>query len=125
MPHLRFTRAFIYLGLVLAILFGSAHAQTPATFKIGVAPHTSARVILEMYQPLRQQMEKALGVPVEIVTAPDFTEYARRLLQQEYDMAITTGHQARLAQTDAGYTPLTTYSADFRAVALVQGNSPI
>jgi phosphonate transport system substrate-binding protein len=125
MPHLRFTRAFIYLGLVLAILFGTAHAQTPATFKIGVAPHTSARVILEMYQPLRQQMEKALGVPVEIVTAPDFTEYARRLLQQEYDMAITTGHQARLSQTDAGYTPLVTYSADFRAVALVQGNSTI
>jgi phosphonate transport system substrate-binding protein len=70
-------------------------------------------------------MEKALGMPVEIVTAPDFTEYARRLLQQEYDIAITTGHQARLAQTDAGYTPLITYSADFRAVALVPGNSPI
>jgi phosphonate transport system substrate-binding protein len=46
------------------------------------------------------------------------------MLKQEYDIAITTGHQARLAQTDADYSPLLTYSADFRAVALVAGSSP-
>jgi len=48
------------------------------TFVIGVAPHTSARVILEMYQPLRIYMEKALGIPVEVTTAPDFDTFARR-----------------------------------------------
>ena len=115
--------------LLLVWLFvlagGPAHAQTPGVFRIGVAPHTSARVILEMYQPLRQQLEKALGTPVEIVTAPDFTDFARRMLHQEYDIAITTGHQARLAETDAGYFPLITYSADFRAVALIPGDSKI
>lgn len=102
-----------------------AHAQAPAVFRMGVAPHTSARVILEMYQPLRSHLEKALGMPVEVVTATDFTEFAKRMLQQDYDIAITTGHQARLAQTDADYLPLTTYSADFRAVALVPDNSAI
>lgn len=76
-----------------------------------------------MYQPLRAQLEKALGIPVEVVTAPDFTEFARRMLHQDYDIAVTTGHQARLAQTDGEYVPLVTYSADFRAVALVAGNS--
>jgi len=108
------------------VLCGAAYAQvqTPAAFRIGVAPHTSARVIIEMYQPLRLQLEQALGMPVEVVTAPDFTEFARRMLHQDYDIAITTGHQARLSQTDADYTPLLTYSADFRAVALVAGTSP-
>jgi phosphonate transport system substrate-binding protein len=106
------------------VLCGTAQAQTPAVFRLGVAPHTSARAILEMYQPLRLQLEKALGVPVEVATAPDFTEFARRMLRQEYDIAVTTGHQARLSQTDANYSPLLTYSADFRAVALVAGNSP-
>ena len=111
-------------GALCLLLAGAVQAQNPAVFQLGVAPHTSARVILEMYQPLRLQLEKTLGVPVEVVTAPDFTEYARRMLRQEYDMAITTGHQARLSQTDADYTPLLTYRADFRAVALVAGNSP-
>jgi phosphonate transport system substrate-binding protein len=107
------------------LLSGVAQAQTPAVFHLGVAPHTSARVILEMYQPLRLQLERDLGQPVEVVTAPDFTEFARRMLRQEYDIAVTTGHQARLSQTDGEYTPLLTYSADFRAVALVAGNSTI
>lgn len=100
-----------------------APAQTPAVFRLGIAPHSSARVILEMYQPLRLHLEKSLGVPVEVLTAADFTEFAKRMLRQEYDMVVTTGHQARLAQTDAQYVPLLTYGADFRAVALVAGNS--
>jgi phosphonate transport system substrate-binding protein len=118
----------IFLRLLIAVslcLGAAAHtfAQTPAVFRLGVAPHTSARVILEMYQPLRLQLERALAMPVEVVTAPDFTEFARRMLRQEYDLVVTTGHQARLGQTDAEYAPLLTYSADFRAVALVAGNS--
>lgn len=117
-------RLFLALALPLCL---AAQAQTPApaTFRLGVAPHTSTRVILEMYQPLRTQLEKALGVPVEVVTAADFTEFAKSMLHQDYDIAITTGHQARLSQTDAGYVPLTTYSAPFRALALVPENSPI
>ena len=113
-------RSWLALGLVCC---GAVQAQAPAVFRLGVAPHTSARVILEMYQPLRVQLEKALGIPVEVVTAPDFTEFARRMLRQEYDLVVTTGHQARLAQTDAQYSPLLTYRADFRAVALVADSS--
>lgn len=119
-----FRRLFL-AGTLLLALQVQAQPAPPQAFRLGIAPHTSARVILEMYQPLRLHLEKALGVPVEVVTAPDFTEFARRLLHQDYDLAVTTGHQARLAQTDANYTPLLTYSAEFRAVALVAGNSAV
>lgn len=94
------------------------------TLIVGVAPHTSARVILDMYQPLRQHLEKSLGCSVDVVTATDFTEFARRAMKGEYDLAVTTGHQARLFQTDAGYLPMLTYMADFRSVVLVAANSP-
>ncbi|MEB0136714.1 phosphate/phosphite/phosphonate ABC transporter substrate-binding protein [Actimicrobium sp. CCC2.4] len=116
-------RPFFCTLIALLLTCTAAFAQAPTTLRIGVAPHSSARVILEMYQPLRQHLETSLGMPVEVVTAPDFTEFARRMLAQEYDIAITTGHQARMGQTDAGYSPLLTYRADFRTVALVAGNS--
>lgn len=116
-------RAVLWVCLCWAGTAAQAQTQTPAVFRLGIAPHTSARVILEMYQPLRLQLEKALGMPVEVVTAPDFTEFAKRMLHQDYDIAVTTGHQARLAQTDADYLPLITYAAEFRAVALVAGGS--
>lgn len=114
-----------FVLILAAWASGQTMAQTVQPFRLGVAPHTSARVILEMYQPLRLHLEQALGKPVEVVTAPDFTEFARRMMHLDYDLAITTGHQARLAQTDAGYTPLITYIADFRAVTLVAGDSKV
>lgn len=112
-------------GALLAFAVLPAGAAEPAPFVLGVAPHTSARVILEMYQPLRRHLEAMLKQPVEVQTAPDFTEFAKRALNQEYDLAITTGHQARLYQTDGGYLPLLTYQADFKAVALVPKDSRI
>ncbi|MCG2575658.1 phosphate/phosphite/phosphonate ABC transporter substrate-binding protein [Dechloromonas sp. XY25] len=113
------------LAVALAAAGGLAAGQEQRPFVLGIAPHTSARVILEMYQPLRRQLETSLQQPVEVQTAPDFTEFARRALNQEYDIAVTTGHQARLFQLDAGYLPLLTYVADFKAVALVDKNGPV
>lgn len=120
-------RRFLFAMAAAAALLAAppllaAGGQSP--FVLGVAPHTSARVILEMYQPLRRFLEAALQRPVEVRTAPDFTEFARRGLNDEYDLAVTTGHQARLLQTDAGYLPLLTYRADFKAVALVDRKGP-
>jgi phosphonate transport system substrate-binding protein len=115
--------SIVVLGLITILLINPVSAQEALI--IGVAPHTSARVILQMYQPLRLHLEKALKMTVDIVTAPDFTDFGRRALAQEFDLAITTAHQARLLQTDAAYQPLLTYKADFKAVALVSAKGPI
>lgn len=111
--------------LIASLVMASMAWAQDGTFKLGVAPHTSTRVILEMYQPLRQTLERHLGIPVEVETAPDFTEFGKRALAQQYDLAIATGHQARLYQTDAGYLPLLTYKAEFKAVALVARDSKL
>lgn len=105
--------------IISFMMFGAGIASAKDNFVIGVAPHTSARVILEMYQPLRVYLEQALGRPVEATTAPDFDTFARRGLAQEFDLAITTGQQARLLQVDAKYIPLLTYKADFKSMVLV------
>jgi len=117
-------------ALCSAVLCGlAANAPSPAqaeeqAFRIGIAPHTSARVIIEQYQPVRRAVEAALGRPVEIVTAPDFTAFARRAVEQEYDIAVTTGHQAEMLRKDAGYLPLLTYKSDFRAVLVTAAKGP-
>ncbi|WLT33188.1 phosphate/phosphite/phosphonate ABC transporter substrate-binding protein [Geothrix sp. PMB-07] len=116
-------RCLRLVGLAFLVALGAGAQTTAGPFRLGIAPHTSTRVILEMYQPLRAHLEKALGMPVEVQTAPDFTEFARRALHHEYDLVVTTGHQARLLQTDAHHIPLLTYKADFKAVAVVVAKS--
>jgi len=112
-------------SLLLIMLAYCAPASAVEQLVVGVAPHTSARMIFEMYQPLRTHLEKELGTKVTLVTAPNFNDFARRGMARQYDLAITTGHQARLLQTDAGYLPLLTYQADFKAVAIVAVDGPI
>lgn len=114
----------LFLALC-ASLFCSLLSAAEPPLVLGVAPHTSARVILEMYQPLRRHLETTLGKPVEVQTATDFNEFARRALNQDYDLLVTTGHQARMLQTDAAYLPLLTYQAEFRALVLVDRKSGI
>lgn len=117
---LAFARLLLSLACLLPAL---AVAQDAPLLRIGVAPHTSSRVIIEMYQPLRLHLQKALGRPVAIVTAPDFTEFARRALDQAYELVITTSHQAELLRSEARYRPLLTYRAPFRAVVVVASDS--
>ena len=118
-------KLFLIFCMAATIFTFSMVASAAEKFIVGVAPHTSARVILDMYQPLRLYLEKTLGYTVDIVTAPDFNEFARRGLAQNYDLAITTALQARLFQTDAGYIPMLTYKADFKSVAVIAANGPI
>ncbi|MGE5476048.1 MAG: PhnD/SsuA/transferrin family substrate-binding protein [Bacteroidales bacterium] len=122
----RWIKAIAAVAMVLGLAGGAQAQETAAEpFVIGVAPHTSARVIIEQYQPVRAALAAALGRPVEVATAPDFTEFARRAVAQEYDLAVTTGHQAELLRADAGYLPMVTYKADFRAVLVVSRDSPV
>jgi len=118
-------KALRIICFIALMMLAAGIAGAKDNFVIGVAPHTSARVILEMYQPLRVYMEKALGMPVEVATAPDFDTFARRGLAQDFDLAVTTGQQARLLQTDAKYIPLLTYKADVKAIAVVAASGSI
>ncbi|HQM45661.1 MAG TPA: phosphate/phosphite/phosphonate ABC transporter substrate-binding protein [Smithellaceae bacterium] len=111
--------------VILIMIMFQTVSLAAEKFLVGVAPHTSARVILSMYQPLRQHLEQMLGYPVDIVTAPDFNEFARRGLAGDYDLAVTTAHLARLFQMDAGYIPFLTYKADFKSVVVVAANGAI
>jgi phosphonate transport system substrate-binding protein len=110
---------------MMVFLTSTGLAMAGDAFVIGIAPHTSPRIILEMYSPLRNHLENTLGVPVELVTAPNFDVFAQRGLTQEFDIAVTTGHQARLLQVDAHYLPLLTYQAEFKAIVLVLAKGPI
>lgn len=81
---------------VVVCVYAAMSMASDMPFRAGAAPHTSARLILQQYQPLCASLKKGLGFVVEIATASDFTDFIRRALRGEFDMAITTGHQALL-----------------------------
>lgn len=111
--------------LAIALWFGLAthlHAQ-PEALRIGIIPYLTPNVLISLFQPLRLQLEKDLGRPVELYTAPDVRTFARRTLKPDFDIVITAAHQARLAQIEGGYLPLARFTGPLHAAVVVSKNS--
>lgn len=114
-------------GLILLLccgLNGMAFARQEA-LRVGIIPYLTPNVLISLFQPLRQHLEKELGRPVELYTATDVRSFARRTLKPDFDIVITAAHQARLAQLDGGYLPLARFTGPLHAAVVVAQNSPL
>ncbi|MBK7414713.1 MAG: phosphate/phosphite/phosphonate ABC transporter substrate-binding protein [Dechloromonas sp.] len=105
-------------------LMGLATAQ-PEPLRIGIIPYLTPNVLMSLFQPLRQHLEKDLGRPVELYTATDVRSFARRTLKPDFDIVITAAHQARLAQLEGGYHPLARFTGPLHAAVIVAQKSPL
>ena len=94
-----------------------AQAQT---IEVGLLPTLSARRILKTYQPLREYLERALGRPVLLVTAPDYRTHVERTRTGLYRYAVTAPHFARLAQRRSGYRVLVRVRSALAALLVVR-----
>lgn len=111
--------------LVDAVLGRPVMAAEAATLEVGIFPYLSVRTLLERYQPLRDHLERALGRPVQFVTAPDFRSFVERTQAGQYPLVITAPHFARLAQRKADYRPLLQPVNAMHGVFLVAAPSPV
>jgi phosphonate transport system substrate-binding protein len=123
---MKFVRGEKIAGLLagwLLLVPALAAAERLKPLEIGVFPNLSARAVVAMYQPLRDFLEKSLGRPVQVYTAPDFRTFVERTRGGEYDVLVTAPHLARLAQIESGYIPLANYASPLRALVVVPGRA--
>jgi phosphonate transport system substrate-binding protein len=84
-----------------------AFGDTPRPLVIGVIPYLSPSVLLNLFAPVRDHLQKALGRPVVLYTATDVPTYVRRCLNDEYDLQLSSAHFTRLVQRRRATIPLT------------------
>jgi len=103
------------VGFIILVLTLCSYAQEPV--RIGIAPHSSARIIMETHHDVKSFLEKQFGRSVEIVTAKSFSEFSKRCNEgKSYDMIITSPNLAYLAQHIAHYQPLMTYTKGLETI---------
>jgi phosphonate transport system substrate-binding protein len=101
-----------------------ARAQT-RPLQIGVVPNVNARLILTNYQPFRDQLQRALNRPVEIVTASDFRAFFERMAAGDYDLSVAPANLARLAELDHGLLPFGCYEPGIPGVLAMWKDRPV
>lgn len=109
----------------LAVGLPAVAGQGRKTLTLGLFPNLSPQALFAMYKPMRLHLDEALGLKVELQTAPDFSTYTRRMLAREYDVVVAAPHLARLAQLEAGYLPLASFRTPIRGDLLVARDGPI
>lgn len=114
-----------FMCLVCAIAPGLSLAHETKVLHVGLLPIWTTRVLIKNYQPLQAHLEHELNQPVELITAPDFKTFHANTLNGDYDLIITAAHLGRLAQTEAGFTPLTRYNAPHRTLLIAAKDQPL
>lgn len=123
-PALTLRRRELCLALPLAgLLPRRGHAS--GGLEIGVLPNISARLLMAQYQPMREFLQRELGCPVQVSTAPNWPSFHQRTLALEYDLVVTAAHLARVAQVDKGCVPLLMMSPQIKGLAVVCANKPL
>jgi len=112
-------------GAVWFLAWSSCASAQPEPLQLGLVPNISPRVLFEHNRPLRLYLERRLGRPVELVTAPDFRVFHQRTLAGAYDLAVTPAHMARLAQLDAGHVPLVSYAPGIACLVVTAKESGV
>lgn len=119
----------LLLGGALGLLAANTpFAQNKPAVKpliLGLMPYLSTRSLLATYQPIASALENELKQPVQILTAPDFDTFVKRVLIGEYDIAVLAPHYARIAITEYGYKALLIHKAPIRSVLVTARNNPL
>lgn len=121
-------RRLVLLGSLALLAAGPLPAQERPAGKpliLGILPYLSTRTLLATYQPIAQALELDLKQTVQLVTAPDFDTFVKRLLNGDYDIAVVAPHYARLAIREYGYSALLLHKSPIRSVLVTARNNPL
>ncbi|PWV60997.1 phosphate/phosphite/phosphonate ABC transporter substrate-binding protein [Plasticicumulans acidivorans] len=123
------------LCLLLALLpFASVHADDddtawPKRLKVGLLPGESAPTVMRLNEPLREHLEKTLGMPVELVVGASYAATSEALRFGRLDIAylgpVTYILQSRKAALEPFARPThAQVGPTFQAVIIVPADSP-
>jgi len=97
--------------------------QRPLRF--GLLPYMSTHKLFVYYLPLKRYLEKTLGRPVRMSTAPDFATYIKRARQGDYDLYHTAPHFAAQAESEFGYRRVSRFLRELDGSIVVARDGPI
>lgn len=103
-------RALLAAGAMLLLpLARGSRAETGSSgrvIEIGLMPYMPTARLFEVHQSLRRHIEATFKRPAALSTAPDFHTFQRRVLDGEFDLALTGPNIGWQAYLDGPMTPV-------------------
>lgn len=113
LPTRRLGRILLPLALLLVLLPAATPAPTPAqaaslsqerptTLRVGLIPNVAPDAVRARYQPFGEYLSAALGMPIELFVATDYTGVIEAMASEKLDLAWFGGLTWAAAHARAG-----------------------
>ena len=116
-------RQLCALILCCSLPLGARAAAAPLV--IGLYPNLSPQRQFRLYQSLADYLEQRLGRPVQLYTAKTPRAFVEATQHSGFDIVLTPPHLGWLAEHEAGYRPLATYTSTIRGLLVVAASSKL
>ena len=108
------------LWLLWLMQAGLGHA---ATFRLGIEPFLSPRMLVQSYAPMARGLEPVLGRVVEVGTGTQPVHFMKRAVQGDFDLVVVPPPMAAYLEQRQHFTPVAYLRNDFFALVLVHRSS--
>ncbi|RMG36916.1 MAG: phosphate/phosphite/phosphonate ABC transporter substrate-binding protein [Gammaproteobacteria bacterium] len=95
------------------------------TLRMGIFPYFSPEQLIGLHKPLKDYLAHETGLPIRLVSAPDFKTFRQGTAAGRYDLLVTAPHLGRLAERQARYRWLAVTSNYSEAVFVARRDGPI
>jgi len=96
------------------------------TYKLGVVPQQSAKVLAKLWTPISQYLSAETGLNIIFSTAKDIPTFEKRLLEGEYDIAYMNPYHFTVFNQIPGYQAIAKeQNKRIKGIIVVAKNSPV
>jgi len=96
------------------------------TYKLGVVPQQSAKVLAKLWTPISQYLSTKTGLNIIFSTAKDIPTFEKRLLEGEYDIAYMNPYHFTVFNQIPGYQAIAKeQNKRIKGIIVVAKNSPV
>jgi len=96
------------------------------TYKLGVVPQQSAKVLAKLWTPISQYLSTKTGLNIIFSTAKDIPTFEKRLLEGEYDIAYMNPYHFTVFNQIPGYQAIAKeQNKRIKGIIVVAKSSPV
>jgi phosphonate transport system substrate-binding protein len=117
---------FVYLAVLTLGLFAAEEGTPKQVYTVGVVPQIDARHLHEIWLPILDDLEIALGVKFVLKGSPSIPAFEQDFMAGKFDFAYMNPYHALMANNSQGYIPLVRdVGKALSGVLVVRRDSPI
>ncbi|MCY0967435.1 phosphate/phosphite/phosphonate ABC transporter substrate-binding protein [Parathalassolituus penaei] len=107
------------------LLLLTSQVSLACLLTIGVVPQFEQRKLLEIWQPIMDQLSQATECRVDLAGSENIPDFEAKFMAGRFDIAYMNPYHAVMAHAAQGYEPFLRSKSNLQGVLVVKDDSPI